>query len=55
MQEGSRQIWNPHGDEATLVDYVELVAMDKDITNENGALGLNFQETYKMLAKDKSG
>ena len=39
MQKRSRQIWNPHGDEVTLVNYTRRVPMDEDTTQQNGAIG----------------
>ena len=55
MQKRSRQIWNPHGDEVMLVNYTGLVSMDKDTTQQNGALGLDLQAKCGMIAKDASG
>ena len=39
IQTRSLQIWNPHGDEVTLVNYMGLASIDGDTTRENGAIG----------------
>ena len=36
MQKISRQIWNPFGDEVIHTNYMGLVTVDKDATQQNG-------------------
>ena len=55
MQKQSRRIWNPHGDDVTLTNYMGLVTMDEDTTRENGALGLDVAAKCGLLVKNGSG
>ena len=55
MQLRSRQIWNPFGDCVTLTNYMGLVAMDEDTTNQNGSLGLDIAAKCGLLVKTNDG
>ena len=55
MQLRSREIWNPFGHCVTLTNYMGLVAIDEDTTNQNGALGLDIAAKCGLLVKNRDG